>query len=147
MNANWEILMTRHQWGDGMWVFPGGHVEASESLTDALIRELDEEFWLDIAFLPIDEEDTLTHKGKSLDMLPTPLASYQLSYKNKEWKDKSRTEYLFLVESAGEVTKTQQDEIAEYKWIDPEKLVEGKEKTFDFYIQILERLLYEEDEE
>ncbi len=146
LNQDWEILMTRHRWGDGTWVFPGGHVEAQESLQDALVRELEEEFALPISFLPFEEEYLLIHKGKPLDMLPIPLASYQLSYTNKEWKDKSRTEYIFLAMAEGNVGKTQAEEIAEYRWIDPELLAEGKEKTYDFYIQILERLLYEEQE-
>ncbi len=146
LNQNWEILMTRHRWGDGTWVFPGGHVEWGESLQDAIVRELEEEFALSISFLPFEDTDILIHQGKPLDMLPVPLASYQLSYTNKEWKDKSRTEYIFLAMAEWTVGKTQTEEIAEYQWIDPELLTEGKEKTYDFYIQILERLLYEEDE-
>lgn len=145
MNSDGDILITRHTKWDAMWVLPGGHVEPHESLQDALLRELQEEFGIRASFLPSD--DMLTNGGKPLDMLPIPIVSYKLQYKNKEGRDKSRTEYIFIVTSDDEIRQTQQAEIAEYQWIDPEKLLEGKIKTYDFYLQILERLLYEEESE
>ncbi len=42
-NPDGQILMTRHT-PAAPWVLPGGHVENSESLHEAMIRELTEEF-------------------------------------------------------------------------------------------------------
>lgn len=82
-NPNGQILMTRHTAGV-LWVLPGGHVEASESLNDAMIRELHEEFGLEARFFEIDRDEILRHKGRKLKHIPLPITTYELSYTNKE---------------------------------------------------------------
>lgn len=144
VNTEWQILMTRHTKWNGEWVLPGGHVESDESLDTALIRELDEELGLVISFFPVETDEVLHSRGKALDMIPLPLASYRLSYTSASGKDKSRTEYIFLVEAKSTVGKIQKDEIADCQWMEVDDLVEGKVKTFDTYVEILERVFYEE---
>lgn len=145
-NPEWKILMARHT-PDTPWVLPGGHVESSESLHDAMQRELKEEFWLDARFFEIDDEEILHHKSKRLSMNPLPIASYDLSYTAKDGRDKSRTEYIFLMESDGVIEKTQTEEIAEYAWFDPERVLTMKPNidTWDFYIEMLEKIIGEEN--
>ena len=51
LNANQQVLIARrpinsHQ--GGLWEFPGGKVEAGESLEEALFRELKEELAIDV---------------------------------------------------------------------------------------------------
>lgn len=46
-NEQGHILLVKTQHGG--WVFPGGQVEASENLMDALIREIKEESGIDVA--------------------------------------------------------------------------------------------------
>lgn len=80
-------------------------------------------------------------------MNPIPIASYNLSYTGKDGKDKSRTEYIFLMESDGVIENTQVEEIAEYAWFDPEKILTMKANidTWDFYIEMLEKIIGEEN--
>jgi 8-oxo-dGTP pyrophosphatase MutT (NUDIX family) len=60
-NPDGKVLMARHT-ADAPWVLPGGHVEASESIHDAIIRELQEEFSLDAQFFDMDHEEMLHHR-------------------------------------------------------------------------------------
>ena len=145
-NSLGEILMTRHK-ADTPWVLPGGHVESGESLHEAMERELHEEFSISARFFDTETEEALTHRGKKLTMCPLPITSYDLEYKNKEWEDKSRTEYVFLMETDEEVKNIQTGEIYEYAWIDPEKVLSMKPntETWDFYIEILEKIIGDEE--
>ena len=45
-----KILLVKHA-SDQMWVLPGGHVEAGESVYDALKRELREEVDLSVTVI------------------------------------------------------------------------------------------------
>lgn len=42
-NPEGKILLTQHR-ADTPWVLPGGHRETDESLHEAMIREIEEEF-------------------------------------------------------------------------------------------------------
>jgi 8-oxo-dGTP pyrophosphatase MutT (NUDIX family) len=145
-NPEWEILMARHK-AHTPWVLPGGHVESWESLHEAIIRELQEEFGMKADFFEMDREEILSHKWRKLPMNPLPIASYDLEYKNSEWQDKSRTEYVFLMETDENITKVQDAEIAEYAWIEPENILSMKPnvETWDFYIEILEKIVGDEE--
>jgi 8-oxo-dGTP pyrophosphatase MutT (NUDIX family) len=151
-NPNGQILMTRHT-PDALWVLPGWHVEASESLNDAMIRELQEEFWLEARFFEIDRDEILRHKGRKLKHIPLPITTYELSYTNKEWKDKSRSESIFLMETDfidvnNKNLKIQTSEIAEYKWFDADDILTMKPNidTWDFIIEMLERIVGSDEE-
>lgn len=147
-NANGEILMTKHQ-KDALWVLPGGHVEWNENIHDAMIRELREEFWIQGRFFEIDNEEILHHKWKKLIHHPLPVAIYDLSYTNKAWEDKSRREYVFLMETDDTIQNIQIEEIYEYKWFSADDVLAMKINidTWDFIIEMLERILWTEDEE
>lgn len=112
-----------------------------------MIREIKEEFEIRARFFDIDSEEFLTHKGKQLQMNPLPIASYDLTYKNSEGIDKSRTEYIFLMETDEKIDKKQDEEIVEYAWFEPEKVLTMKPNrdTWDFYQQILEKIIGEDE--
>ena len=141
-----QILMARHK-PNAPWVLPGGHVEDAEALHEAIVREIEEEFGIRANFFEIDREEMLSHKGKKLKNNPLPIASYDLSYTDSEGKNKSRTEYVFLMETSEKIGEIQTEEIAEYTWFDPEKILSMKPniETWDFYIEMLENIIGEED--
>ena len=151
-NPNGQILMTKHT-KDGLWVLPGGHVEPSESLQDAMIRELQEEFGLEARFFEIDRDEILRHKGRKLKHHPLPITTYELNYTNSEWKDKSRSESIFLMETDfidvnNKNLKIQTEEIVEYIWFDADDIITMKPNidTWDFIIEMLERIIGSDEE-
>lgn len=73
--------MAQHK-KDTPWVLPGGHVEGDESLHEAMIRELQEEFSLEARFFEMDREEILHHRGKKLTHHPLPISIYDLVYTN-----------------------------------------------------------------
>jgi ADP-ribose pyrophosphatase YjhB (NUDIX family) len=48
LDDSWRVLLVRHGHGRGNWDLPGGGVEAGESATDAVIREVREETGLTV---------------------------------------------------------------------------------------------------
>lgn len=146
-NQNGEILMTRHK-KDAPWVLPGGHVESGETLHEAMERELEEEFSLTARFFDIDTEEVLHHKGKKLTQFALPIASYALTYTDEKGNDKSRNEYVFLMETDMEIEETQVEEIYEYGWFEVDEILAMKPniETWDFYIEMLDRIVGDEEE-
>jgi len=82
-NEYQEVLIakrdTRKKYGS-LWEFPGGKVEESETLTDAVIREIKEELSLEIWPITICAEGLTPdirifalHCSKKINDYPTPL--------------------------------------------------------------------------
>jgi len=82
-NQDGAVLLAQHR-PNTPWVLPGGHVESGESIHDAMIRELQEEFSLEARFFEVDHGEMLHHKGKKLKHHPLPIAIYDLEYKNEK---------------------------------------------------------------
>ncbi len=141
-NSEGQILLTQHK-PNSPWVLPGGHVENWEDIHTAMKREIHEEFGISAEFFEIDNDEILHHKGKKLKHFPLPISIYELSYTNKEGQDKSRIEYIFLMETSGNITNTQIEEIHDYKWFDPDDILTMKPniETWDFTIEILEKII------
>lgn len=151
-NPNGQILMAKHK-KDAPWVLPGGHVESGEFQNEAMVRELQEEFGLEARFFDIDREEILRHKWRKLVHHPLPITTYELNYTNAEWKDKSRIECIFLMETdfideSNKGLKIQSDEISDYKWFDADDIIEMKPniETWDFIINMLDRIVGSDDE-
>jgi 8-oxo-dGTP pyrophosphatase MutT (NUDIX family) len=114
-----------------------------------MTRELREEFSLDARFFEMDRDEILRHKGRKLTHYPLPISIYDLSYVDKNGKDKSRTEYVFLMETDSEIGAIQTEEIHEHKWFDADDIITMKPniETWDFVIEMLERIIDSGDEE
>ena len=145
-NPEGDILLVKHK-PHLPWALPGGHVENDETIHDAMLREIAEEFGIRARFFTVDQDEILSHRGKPLHHLPLPLSIYELAYQDDSGKDKSRTEYIFLMETDDVITRAQESEIAQYAWFSPEKILTMKPntETWDFYIQMLEKLIGEEN--
>ena len=145
-NSEGQILLAQHK-PNTPWVLPGGHIEPNENLHEAMLREIREEFSIEAQFFEIDPEEILHHKGKKLHHHPLPIAIYDLEYKNSEGKDKSRTEYVFLMETSDIIKKAQVEEIHDFRWFDPDEILSMKPNTeiWDFIIEMLENIIGEEE--
>lgn len=141
-NPEWKLLLTQHK-KDSPWVLPGWHVEPGEDIHDAMIREIREEFGIWANFFEIDDGEILYHKGKKLTHKVAPLSIYELHYSDKEWKDKSRTEYIFLMESADTIREIQASEIYAYEWFDADEalMLKPNIEIHDFTLEMLEKII------
>lgn len=141
-NSDGQILLTKHK-ENAPWVLPGGHAENNENIHSAIMREIREEFGISARFFDIDNDEILHHKGKKLTHFPLPISIYELSYTNASGEDKSRIEYIFLMETDEAITNTQIEEIYEYKWFDPDDILMMKPNTemWDFTIEMLEKII------
>ena len=76
-----------------------------------------------------------------------PIASYDLSYQNKDGKDSSRTEYIFLMETDETIESKQESEILRFDWFSPEKILSMKPniEVWDFYQEMLEKIIGEDE--
>ncbi len=146
-NPLWQILLAKHT-KDTPWVLPGGHLEEKENVHEAIQREILEEFWIHSHFFEIDSEETLYHKWKKLRNMPLPISIYELSYRSKEGKDKSRIEYVFLMETDETIKSTQASEIYEYEWFDADDILIMKPNIdiYDFTLEMLEKIIGNNDE-
>lgn len=146
-NNEWQILLTRHN-NTSPWVLPGGHSENNENIHETIIREIKEEFGISSRFFEIDSEEILHHKWKKIKHFPLPISIYELNYTNKNWVDKSRIEYVFLMETDDTIESIQTEEIFEYKWFDPDEILGMKPniEAFDFVIEMLEKIIGTEEE-
>lgn len=57
-------------------------------------------------------------------------------------------EHIFLMETHETIIDVQADEIAEYQWFDPEKILSMKPNidTWDFYIEMLQKIVDPDDD-
>lgn len=112
-----------------------------------MIREIQEEFGVAARFFEIDNAEILHHKWKKLQHFPLPIAIYELNYTNSKGEDKSRIEHIFLMETDEIIKHTQEEEIFEYKWFDPDDILSMKLNvdTFDFIIEMLENIIGTDD--
>lgn len=147
-NPEGKILLVQHK-ANIPWSLPGWHVENNETIHAAMIRELREELSLEAQFFEIDHEENLHHKGKKLNHHPLPLSIYDLEYKSADWIDKSRTEYVFLMETDGNIWKIQDEEIHAYQWfeVDDVLMMKPNIETWDFVIEMLDKITAEDGEE
>lgn len=146
-NPEGQILMVQHK-KNTPWVLPGGHVESWETLHEAMKREIKEEFSIEARFFDIDYDEALYHKGRKLNQHALPISIYDLNYSNSEWVDKSRTEYVFLMETDDTINAIQAEEIFAFKWFDADDILTMKPniETWDFIIEILEKIVWEDEE-
>ena len=138
-----KILMVRHRASDP-WVFPWGHVEAGESLHEALLREIYEELWIRCTFEPSQYEESLGGDD-TLTMIPLPITWYQLSY-SRDGKDRSRSEYIFVLLTEEDTIKKQEKEILFYEWFTPDAIAWGSTETFPMNQKVIEKLFYGDEE-
>ncbi len=146
-NQEGEILLTKHK-KDALWVLPWWHVDSNETLHKAMRRELQEEFGIEAEFFDVDRGEVLHHGWKKLHHFPLPVSIYELQYANKEWKDQSRIEHIFLMETSSTIKSTQEEEIAEYAWFEVDDILTMKPniETYDFIIEMLEKIVSEDDD-
>ncbi|MBO5137321.1 MAG: NUDIX domain-containing protein [Spirochaetaceae bacterium] len=83
--CNSKILLgKRLPGGDvgGLWEFPGGKVEANETHQQAIIREFQEEFSVDVQVGTYIANSSFNHKGKDFKLF-----AYQIFFKeeNPNW--------------------------------------------------------------
>lgn len=95
-----KILMIRNTYGKGRWTFPGGGIEKNETPEQAAIREVREEVGIEIK--------SLQHMGEFMST-----AQYK----------EDHVSVFFATTQTKKIT-LQEDEIRDFKWVDPNTLPE-----------------------
>jgi len=101
-----KVLIVRRgpqQSNPGMWEFPGGKVEMSESPEDALVREIKEELSLHIEVGPLVGEETFHYSSRILRLrvYETSVVDAKLQlleHDDFQWVDVEKLDPLILSE-------------------------------------------------
>lgn len=117
-NSEWKFLMVTHKKAKN-WVLPGWHIEAKETIYQALKREIKEELNLDIKIL----WNKLTFWIEGIKEKPLPLAVYKIEYKSKKHWNVKKLEYIFLAEIKSWEIKIQEEEIDEYRFFSKDEIL------------------------
>lgn len=100
VNAQNQLLLVQHNYGQRRYSFPGGAVEPSEAITDAALRELQEELGVQVA-------------------LERLVGIYRTVGMNKPERDV----FVFLAHPPASLSfQVDPLEIAEVEWFDPHHL-------------------------
>lgn len=102
------------------WEFPGGKVEEGESETDAIIREMGEEFGIRVSVLEKITESEFTHKDKK-----NYLSAYRIGVPHLGLDEK----YILT-------------EHTDYKWVEPKEIetLDFVDSDFKIYPVVLEKI-------
>jgi nucleoside triphosphatase len=114
-----EILFVKSPKFDDLWVLPGGHVEVGEKILNAAVRET-------------YEETNLTTNAIKL------ISTHEL-ISSPYFKRDSHMIALNCLLDAVETNVKLNDELTEYKWIDPKKAL--KENVAEIYKEMLEEYI------
>lgn len=124
-NNKGELLLVRsHKWGT-KWIFPGGHIEPGETITEALLREGEEETGLKLE--PVE----IFTWGELIDPASFHRKAHLIYFD------------LHCKVIAGEV-KLGERELGEHMWVTPEKAIqlelgEAYKKVIEEFIEYLKK--------
>lgn len=131
LNDENKILLVKHR-SEWKWVLPGGHRENDESPHETIIRELKEEFQMEIEFLWKNFET----KDSWIKILPLPIDNYTVSW-IFNWNEKNIVEYIFLVKKISEKIFPLENEIFDFKWFSFDEILE---ENFDSFLRLKETI-------
>lgn len=131
LNDENKILLVKHR-AEWKWVLPGGHRENDESPHETIIRELKEEFQMEIEFLWKNFET----KDSWIKILPLPIDNYTVSW-IFNWNEKNIVEYIFLVKKISEKIFPLENEIFDFKWFSFDEILE---ENFDSFLRLKETI-------
>jgi mutator protein MutT len=117
-----KILMLLREgtgWKDGLWGLPAGHLEADETIKEALVREVKEEVGINIS----EANTTLYHV----------MHRHEIDEKNFEYID-----FIFKIEYwEGEPINAEPSKCNRIEWFDidhlPTEIVPNVKAAIDFY--------------
>ena len=119
-----RILLVRHaDWQ--LWTLPGGHVEACETVYEALKREVDEELGLGISLVGVES----IVSTKNVIPLPLPTSIHKVIYEHRTRGSTEKQEYFFFARMTGEISTISNDEIQEFKWFESDEILAMEEET------------------
>lgn len=127
-----KILLVKHN-KNTKWALPGWHIEANETIYEAIEREIKEEFNLKIK---------LTNGNKYLNYFnitefPKPLSIYTISYNSPKHWEVTKLEFIFVAEVISWELMPQIEEIYDYKWFTRSEI---SQISWEIYPQILDLL-------
>lgn len=108
-----------------LWTLPGGHVEAWETVYEALKREVDEELGLWISLVGVENIVSTSN----VVPLPLPISIHKVVYEHRTRGDIEKQEYFFFARMTGEISTLSNDEIQEFKWFEGDEILAMEEDT------------------
>ena len=127
-----KILLVRHS-DKTKWTLPGWHIEANESIYEALEREIKEEFNLKIKLTNPNKYLNYSH----ITEFPKPLCVYSIKYTSPKHWELTKLEFIFVAEVVSWELIVQKEEIYDYKWFTKDEI---SKISWEIYTQILDLL-------
>lgn len=131
LDSQKKVLLVKHR-EEWKWVLPGGHRENDESPHETIIRELREEFQMEVKFL----WKNLQTKDSWIKILPLPIDNYTVSW-IFNWQEKNIVEYIFLLENISKKIIPLENEIFAFEWFSFDEILK---ENFDCFIRLKETI-------
>lgn len=136
LDSSERILLVKHS-DNQPWVLPGWHLEEWETIYECLEREVQEEVWLWITVVWV--ENVLN--APNIATLPLPISIHRVKYEHRTRGPIEKIEYFFFARVNWEVTNVKNEEIADYTWMEFDEIMELKadEEIHQYTQDILEQ--------
>ncbi|MFF5085484.1 NUDIX hydrolase [Actinoplanes sp. NPDC000266] len=112
------VLLVHHR-KSGLWLYPGGHLEANESPAEAAVREVEQETGIQVSVVGTPR---FTHPA--IRSHPQPWTIIEMDVIDPKVGPHRHIDFLYVCHRTGGRLAPQLDEVADARWVPLDRLSE-----------------------